>query len=153
MPDVVELPEPAPTPADPEAPEPVVELGSIAIPAIGIERTLFEGIRIPTYDLGPGHWPGTAMPGRIGNMVIGGHRTSRNADFYALDQLRPGDEMLVTDAKGRTFRYVVERSEITDPLAALRIVNQTPDKTATLFACHPPGEITQRIVVHLALMP
>jgi len=31
------------------------------------------------------------------------------------------------------------------------ITDQTSDATATLFACHPPGSVTQRIVVHLQL--
>ena len=34
---------------------------------------------------------------------------------------------------------------------AMYIIDQTPEATATLFACHPPGSTRQRIVVHLAL--
>jgi sortase A len=128
----------------------LVVLGSIAIPSIGIDRSLYEGIRLPTFDLGPGHWPGTAMPGQIGNMVIGGHRTDGNADFADLDQLQPGAEVIVTDVSGTAFVYLVEQVEITDPFAA-RTVYQTPERTATLFACHPPGSVAQRIVVHLTL--
>jgi len=128
-----------------------VQLGRLAIPAIAIDRPLFEGIRLPTFDMGPGHWPGSAMPGQPGNMVVGGHRTSANRDFRDLDQLEPGDEVVVTDNAGETFTYVVQSTEITGPYS-LRVIHQTPASTATLFACHPPGEVTERIVVHLTLV-
>lgn len=145
------LPQPAPPPVDDTVDEPVVALGSVAIPALGIDRPLFDGIRLPTFDRGPGHWPGTALPGQIGNMVIGGHRTSGNADFADIDRLQPGDEVIVTDTAGASFTYAVQSVEIADPFAE-RIVYQTPARTATLFACHPPGSVAQRVVVHLALL-
>ena len=148
MPTIVPLPTPAHIPFEDESPEPVVPLGSIAIPAIGIDRPMFEGIRLPTFDLGPGHWPGTAMPGQIGNVVVGGHRTESHADFGDLDLLQPGDEVIFTDNTGARFTYQVERTEIIDPFAA-PIVYQTRENTATLFACHPKGTTDQRIVVRL----
>ena len=58
-------------PPDPRAPEPRVELGSIEIPKLGVVRPLLQGITLTTLDQGPGHWPGTALPGQLGNVVIG----------------------------------------------------------------------------------
>ncbi|CAN5748869.1 hypothetical protein BH20ACT4_BH20ACT4_04210 [soil metagenome] len=134
-----------------EAPAEASEgLGSIEIPAIGVTRTMYEGIEMSTLDLGPGHWPGTAMPGEAGNFVMAGHRVSHNADFRDLDQLSPGAEVIFTTASGR-YVYSVESTEIVQP-DAMWIVDQTSDATATLFACHPPGSISQRIVVHLQLV-
>ncbi len=150
LPAVAPLPTPELIPLDDESPEPVVPLGSITIPVIGIDRPMFEGIRLPTFDMGPGHWPGTAMPGQVGNVVIGGHRTSGNADFADLDLLQPGNEVIITDSSGARFTYLVDRTEIIDPFSAV-IVGQTPARTATLFACHPKGSTDQRIVVRLTL--
>lgn len=144
------LPIPEPPPADPEAEEPEVVLGRIELPTIGVDAVLYEGVRIPTLDRGPGHWPGTAMPGQAGNMVVGGHRTSSNHDFADLGLLEPGDPLVVTDSAGARFTYLVDSTQITGPFA-LRVLYQTPHPTATLFACHPPGEVIQRIVVHLTL--
>ena len=127
----------------------MIEVGRIEIPKIGIDRTMYEGIRIPTLDLGPGHWPGSAMPGKLGNVVVAGHRVSHNRDFHDLDQLVNGDEVFFTVGEKR-HRYVVDRVTIEEP-SALWIVDQTYDRTATLFACHPPGEVSQRIVAHLKL--
>jgi sortase A len=143
------LPVPIAAPAEDGSSEPRVELGSIEIPAIGLQRTLQEGILLETLDRGPGHWPGTAMPGDVGNVVVAGHRVSHNEDFRDLDDLAPGDEVIFTTGAGR-FTYRVDSTEIVPP-SALWIVDQTPDHRATLFACHPPGSTRERIVVHLSL--
>jgi sortase A len=143
------LPTPIPPPPEDGSTEPRVEIGTIEIPRIALARTLFEGIRISTLDDGPGHWPGTAMPGTLGNVVVAGHRVSKNEDFRHLDRLVTGDEVIMTTRSGRHV-YRVTAVEIVRP-DALWIVDQTHEYRATLFACHPPGSIRERIVVHLAL--
>ncbi|MBA3604762.1 MAG: class E sortase [Acidimicrobiia bacterium] len=143
------MPQPVNAPEDSNSSEPRAELGSIEIPAIGLVRTLYEGIRLPTLDRGPGHWPGTALPGAVGNVVVAGHRVSHNQDFRNLDDLNPGDQVIFNTTGGRHV-YVVESTQIVGP-DALWIVDQTPDYRATLFACHPPGSTRERIVVHLRM--
>jgi len=136
-------------PPDPHATEPQIQLGSIAIPKLGVDEPLYEGIRLTTLDLGPGHWPGTAMPGQVGNVVVAAHRTSHGATFRYIDQLVPGDTVEFTTDAG-TSTYEVTETMIVEP-DAVWIVDPTPTATATLFACHPPGSVAQRIVVKLAL--
>jgi sortase A len=145
------LPAPEDPPPDPRAPEARVELGSIEIPKIGVTKSIFEGVTLTTLDHGPGHWPGTAMPGQPGNAVIAGHRVSHDKPFRNIDQLEPGDDVIFNTAAGR-FVYKVTSTEIVYP-DAVWIVDQTADATATLFACHPVGSTKQRIVVHLAYAP
>ena len=145
------LPNPESPPADPRAAEPLTQLGTIEIPAIGVVKSMYEGITLTTLDHGPGHWPGTAMPGQFGNVVIAGHRVSHDKPFRNLDQLVVGDDVILTTDDGR-FVYKVTGTDIVFP-DALWIADQTPDYTATLFACHPAGSTRQRIVVHLALSP
>ena len=113
--------------------------------------TMYEGIRLTTLDYGPGHWPGTALPGQIGNVVVGGHRTSKHRVFRNVDQLVAGDEIIFTDANG-VHVYIVNRVEIVQP-TDVWIINPTETATATLFACHPPGSTAQRIVVFADLKP
>ncbi len=144
--------EPLPVPADPPPPrskEPYVELATMEIPALSIVTPLLEGISLNTLDLGPGHWPGTALPGQLGNVVIGGHRTSHGKIFRNIDRLVPGDEIIFTTADAR-FVYAVTETTIVTP-DAMYIVDQTRAHTATLFACHPVGSTRERIVVHLEL--
>jgi len=144
-----ELPTPAAVPADSRGVEAVVDLGQIDIPKIGLSTRMYEGIRLTTLDRGPGHWPGTALPGQYGNVVVAGHRVSHAKPFRHLEQLAPGDQVIFTDSDGQ-FTYTVTSTEIVKP-DAVWIADQTPGYTATLFACHPPGSTRERIVVHLAL--
>jgi sortase A len=141
--------EPVTAPGDAHAEEPQIQLGGIPIPKIGLDAPLFEGIRLTTLDNGPGHWPGTALPGEVGNVVVAAHRVSHLAHFRNIDQLVPGDEVMFTSTAGLTT-YVVTGTEVVNP-DAVWIVDPTPTPTATLFACHPPGSVSQRIVVHLEL--
>lgn len=143
------LPVPAAPPLEDGSAEPRRELGTIEIPALGFVRPLLEGVRLATLDIGPGHWPGTAMPGEAGNAVVAGHRVSHNGDFRHLDLLTAGDEVIMSTVTGR-YVYHVTGVEVVGP-DALWILEQTSGPTATLFACHPPGSLRQRIVVHLQL--
>lgn len=123
-------------------------LGSISIPALGIADTMYEGVDLWVLDGGPGHWPGTVLPGQAGNCVIAGHRVSHSAPFRYLDTLRAGDEMRL-GALGLDHSYVVTNAFIVAP-SELSIINATQTNTATLFACHPPGSVSQRYVVTFA---
>ena len=136
-------------PADPRAPTPIVQVGEIRIPKIGLVHPVYEGVTLTVIDKGPGHWPGSAMPGQLGNAVFAGHRTTKTKPFRNVDQLVPGDEIIFTTAAG-TFTYRMTRQEIVSP-KDVWIVNPTPDAMVTLFACHPPGSARQRIVIRGSL--
>jgi sortase A len=129
----------APTSSTEKAPEQVVNdnvgIGKIEIPKLGVTEYMFEGIELSILDKGPGHWPDTAMPGQIGNMVIAGHRVSHTHPFLHINDLGVGDEVYFS-ADGKKYRYEVTGTEIVDP-SAIRIVDPTPTATATLFACIP----------------
>lgn len=136
-------------PADPRGFEEQVRLGGISIPKLGLDAPLLEGIRLTTLDNGPGHWPGTALPGEVGNVVVAAHRTSHGGPFRNIDQLIEGDVVLFDTDDGEV-EYTVTGTQIVEP-DAIWIVDPTDTATATLFACHPPGSVAQRIVVKLEL--
>ena len=144
------LPAPLEISLDPNATEPEVKLGSIAIPKLGLDATLYDGVLLTTLSKGPGHWPGTAMPGQLGNVVIAGHRVTHSRPFRHLDELVVGDPVIFTLTDGSSFTYEVVGSEVVTPDSTW-IVDQTRAYTATLFACHPPGSAQERFVVHLKL--
>ena len=143
-------PGPVRPPANPYAPEPLIELGTIEIPKIGLVHRVFEGITLRTIDNGPGHWPGTVMPGQVGNTVFAGHRVTHSRPFRNIDQLAPGDHVIF-NIRGVRSVYAVTGNEIVTP-KALHIVNPTPTATGTIFAYHPPGSARFRYVVRLALV-
>ncbi|HUR49706.1 MAG TPA: class E sortase [Acidimicrobiales bacterium] len=130
--------------------EPIVEIGTIEIPKIGLVHKIMHGITLRNIDEGPSHWPGTAFPGEVGNAVFAGHRVTHSHPFRHIDQLVAGDRVFFT-VQGVRSEYSVTSSEVVSP-KAVHIANQTPTPTATLFACHPPGSAKQRYVVHLDLV-
>lgn len=139
---------PVRAPAD-DAVEPLRAIGDIAITRLGLDTTLYEGVTLGTLNHGPGHWPGTAMPGQPGNVVVAGHRVSHSHQFRYIDRLVDGDEVVFT-VDGHRSVYVVTGHEVVTP-DRVDIVDQTPTATATLFACEPPGSTRFRYVVHLVL--
>ena len=145
------LPVPERAPADPYAATPEVRHGLLEIPAIGLSQPLFEGVTLTAINRGPSHWPGTAMPGEVGNVVVAGHRTTYSRPFWALDELQPGDELVFTVGPER-FVYELDRTEIVSP-EDVHIIEQDRDLRATLFACHPKGSARQRIVGHFRMKP
>jgi sortase A len=139
------LPVPEPAPADPYEKVPVVAVGEIEIPEIGLVHTIYEGVSLTVVDHGPGHWPGTPMPGGWGNSVFAGHRTTNSRPFRNLDQLVEGDAIVFRTDQG-TFTYRVTKTEVVH-WDDVWIVDQHPGRTLTLFACHPPGSAEFRYVV------
>ena len=140
---------PIDVPSDSYADEPVRTIGSIEIPKLGLRTNLQQGVTLHNIDLGPSHWPGTAMPGDVGNVVVMGHRVTHSKPFRNIDRLVPGDEVFF-EVGGVRWRYVVTGHEVVTPKQT-EIVEQTATPTATLFACHPPGSARYRYVVRLKL--
>lgn len=132
-------------------PGPYRKLGRIQIPAIGLDVGYGEGVFPKTLNRGPGHWPGTPMPGRAGNAVISGHRNTHTAPFRELDELRKGDKILVSAGNQEPVTFevttttIVPEDEYRD--FVLRQPRDEKDRQVTLFACHPEGNPVFRIVV------
>jgi sortase A len=145
------LPVPEDAPTDARAPTPEVVHGTLELPTIGVSEPLGEGVTLTAIDRGPSHWPGSAMPGQLGNVVVAGHRTTHSRPFYDLDLLAPGDPLVFRMNDGTTWTYEATGTEIVGP-DAMHIVDQRPEHTATLFACHPKGSAAQRIVVQFRLV-
>lgn len=141
------LPEPIAIPLDGYADEPVVHYGSIEIPKIGLVHELFEGVTLHNIDEGPSHWTGTATPGSPGNAVFAGHRVTHSHPFRRIDELVPGDQVIF-HVNGLRTVYTVASTLVVGPEDTW-IANQTPEKVATLYACHPPGSAAQRFVVQM----
>jgi LPXTG-site transpeptidase (sortase) family protein len=132
------------------APKPTFPM-SLSIPAIGITTPVNEGIDIAGLDASAGHWPGSALPGKGGNMAVFGHRTSHTHPFRDLDRLSNGDEIVV-ESNGLTYRYRVTKTIITGATDAETIGQWTSGATLSLVACHPPGSVDYRIVVRASLV-
>lgn len=143
---------PADLAAVPTAPGEYTPLGRISIPGAGVETAFAAGIHPSVLERGPGHWPGTAMPGQPGNAVLSGHRTTYTKPFADLDALVAGDPVSVQMDGGNApvvFR-VFDTSIVPEAEYREFVLRPPPDPAAreiTLFACHPEGDRTHRIVV------
>ncbi|HWC35626.1 MAG TPA: class E sortase [Mycobacteriales bacterium] len=138
----------------------------LRIPRLG-PKYLFAVVQgTSTADLikGPGHYPGTAMPGAVGNFAVAGHRTTYEHPFYSINRLRPGDA-IVLETRTRWFTYTVENipgtnaryQEIVSPsdIAVAYPVPDQPDagltptqRVLTFTSCNPRYSAAQRIVIH-----
>lgn len=117
----------------------------IKIPRIGLDAVVVEGVGVGDLKKGPGHYPGTAMPGQLGNMVISGHRTIYGAPFYRLDELRPGDQITLYRASG-PFGYVVTESKVVLP-DEIGVVASSAEARLTLVTSHPRFSARKRLMV------
>lgn len=154
----------APPSSAPTTPEPVVQdippirrnepLARLEIPKIGKDLIVVPGVDLDDLQDGPGHYPDTPLPGQLGNASIAGHRTTYGEPFRQIDELEPGDELIVTMITGETFVYAVTGTEIVAPSDYFVVATTDPNVAElTLTSCDPEFTSTNRIVVHALLDP
>jgi len=120
-------------------------IGYIVIPKIGIDYVFVEGVGELQLEQGPGHYPGTPMPGQPGNAALAGHRTTWAAPFYNLNELSIGDPIFVLTRQG-LFRYdVVSMTAVLPTQISVLDASATPELTLT--TCNPRYSAAQRLVV------
>lgn len=132
-------------------------------------RYIVEGTDLGSLQFGPGHYPDTAQPGQVGNVGLAGHRTTYNADFADIEQLVPGDVVIVVDRDLRRWRYRVleptRGSRLDDTAAGIIVqpsdtwvVGSDPLESGgdrallTLTTCHPRFSAAQRLIVFAELI-
>lgn len=148
------VPDPAVTTAAPTTAAPPTTTGPtpegeavaiIRIPRIDVDKAVVEGVGVGDLEKGPGHYPGTPLPGRPGNAAIAGHRTTYGAPFGRLGDLAEGDEILVTTREG-DFRYIVDRISVVSP-DQVEVLDASTEPRITLTTCHPRFSARQRLIV------
>ena len=124
-------------------------VGLLKIAKIGLSKVIVQGTSTSDLRQGPGHYPGTPLPGELGNAAIAGHRTTYGAPFYNLDELARGDPIVITTIQG-TFTYHVTATLVVSP-GDISVVDNTPTAELTLTTCNPRFSASSRLVVHAAL--
>jgi sortase A len=128
-----------------EAPVEDEEFAMIRVPSLGLEAVVFEGVSLDTLSKGPGHMPGTPLPGQPGNAVISGHRTTHGRPFYDFDLLVSGDRIEVETALGRHV-YEVRDSFVVEP-TDVWVVDDRSGGWLTLTTCHPKFSARERLII------
>jgi hypothetical protein len=107
---------------------------------------------------GPAHWPETTWPGQGGVCVIQGHRTTNTGPFFNLNELKPGDEIvIIMDYARVTYRVLGQQGglgwfkvpELEAEASALVYAGpeQLQAEMLVLMACHPRFHGYERIIV------
>ncbi len=126
-------------------------LGRIEAPGMdGLNMVFVQGTDAESLELGPGHYPETAMPGQGKTIAIAGHRTTYLAPFRHIDSMKPGDKITLKMPYG-TFIYSVQKSEIVEP-SDVGIIHDTGYERLVLSACHPLYSASQRYIIYARLV-
>jgi len=131
-------------------PPPGGALAHLVIPAIGVDRYVVQGVDEQDLQMGPGHYPGTALPGEVGNAAIAGHRTTFGAPFFRLNELKAGDLVYLTDMGGTTWVYSVQRLWVVAP-SDVGVLAPTRGAELTLTTCNPRFWATTRLIARARL--
>lgn len=120
-------------------------VGRLQIPAIGLDQVIIEGVAEDDLSLGPGHYPGTPLPGEAGNAAIAGHRTTWGHPFYNLNEVGPHDRIIITTVQG-TFTYMPISQHVVSP-GDVTVLDSSQTPELTLTTCNPRYSAAQRLVL------
>jgi sortase A len=122
----------------------------IQVPSLGITGlVVVEGTTPGLLKSGPGHLPGSALPGEPGNVVIMGRRETYGAPFRHLPQMHPGDQIILTSGRGE-FTYQVTKAEAVLP-GQPDVIGPTSTPQLTLVTSYPPLRAVGRFAVIASL--
>ncbi|MBW3591940.1 MAG: class E sortase [Actinobacteria bacterium] len=131
---------------DASVPDPGDAYALMQIPKIDLDVAVVEGVSVADLKKGPGHYPGSAVPGGLGNFVVSGHRTTYGGPFGDLDKVEIGDEITVIDRNQKVHKYVVSETKIVLP-SEVGVIARTDEARLTLTTCHPKFSARERLIV------
>ncbi|MCU1515039.1 MAG: class sortase [Microbacteriaceae bacterium] len=143
------------------APANAQQFAVMYIPRFGADysRTVSEGVGTSTVldKNGIGHYPGTQMPGEVGNFAVAAHRTTHGAPFNQLATLQVGDKIYVQTQDGY-YTYVYRGLEYVRP-TGVGVLDPVPETTGasptdrlmTMTSCNPKLSAAERIVGYASL--
>jgi sortase A len=125
-------------------------VGSIRIPRIDASFVVVQGTGADELEKGPGVYSDTRFPGAGGTTAIAGHRTTWLAPFRHIDELRPGDR-IVLDMPYAHFLYTVTGQRVVEPTDVRAATAQLGYSRLVLSACTPLFSAAKRILVYARL--
>lgn len=105
----------------------------LVIPKIGLDDIVLEGVTAASLNGGPGHLPGSALPGAEGNAVVSAHR---DRHFRRLGEVAIGDTIRTQTIDDSVSWTVVGRRVVDRGAPAIR---SESGPVLTLTTCWPIG--------------
>jgi len=113
---------------------------------------LVEGDTLTQLALGMAHYPGTAMPGQVGNFAMAGHRMTHGARLSNVDLMVPGDVVIIR-TKDWWYVYSLDRHQVVSPYDWW-VVQPVPghptqvptQRLLTMTTCNPRWQAIERWV-------
>jgi sortase A len=103
----------------------------LLIPAIDLDEIVMEGVGPIELNGGPGHFPGSVLPGESGNAIVSAHR---DRHFRRMGNLVVGSRIRTETRSGATDWVVTERRVVSRDTPALF---EASEVTLTLTTCWP----------------
>ncbi|MCT2173524.1 class E sortase [Dietzia cinnamea] len=131
-------------PSPPAVPALGEAFARIHLPTLGDDAVyaVVEGVRAEDLRTGPGHYPGTQMPGEAGNAALAGHRNGSGAVFERLDRLTSCDAIIIeTATQWLTYRLLPVEVGGAERLAAAQncLAPEQSERIATGDYAHVRG--------------
>ena len=132
--------------------------GILYVPRFGAtwERPIAQGVGVADVldKIGVGHYPGSAMPGAVGNFAIAAHRHAYGGGFENLHTLHVGDHVYVGTKDGwyeYTFRNIqyVQPTQVNVLLPVPMEPGVKPvDRLITMTTCNPFFSTAERMIAY-----
>jgi LPXTG-site transpeptidase (sortase) family protein len=124
----------------------------IKIPKIGVDQVILDDVDVESLKNGPGHYRGSANPGQRGTVGIAGHRVTYTHPFNRLDELAPGDGIILETLDG-IFEYRVVKSDTLEPSDLSALAPKSDGRARlTLTTCTPKYSARYRLDVQASLV-
>jgi sortase A len=144
------------TPIVMTAPSNATPFATLYVPRWGATwtRTIAQGVGTTDVlnKIGVGHYPGTQMPGAVGNFAIAAHRHAYGGGFEYLHELHVGDHVYIGTADG-WYEYTFRDIEYVKPtqVNVLQPVPMQPgaiptDRILTMTTCNPFFSTRERMI-------
>lgn len=117
----------------------------VKIPSINVFARIVQGDGWEELKQGVGQHIGTPNPGEKGNIVLSAHNDVFGELFRDLDQLEPGDEVILYTEQ-KAYTYVVRQTQVVEP-TDVEVMAPTREPVVTLISCYPYLVDNKRIVV------
>lgn len=138
---------------------------TLAIPSLGVNAPVIYDVASNedafqvALQSGVVHYPGSALPGAVGNVYIFGHSSDYawskgeyKAVFALLPKIKNGAEIKLTDSKGFMYTYLVTNQFVVGPKDVSVLSQDTKGKRIlTVQTSYPIGTALKRYVVQAEL--